>query len=219
METHARRQVAGLAALVAVVAGASWAFSPATVLGWLAGVTADPVRYGVVLLGVALVRPLLAWPTTLLAIAAGYGYGLPGIPVGLALITLTTLPAFLLARRADGGRVSAAGARFFAATGEFRGVMAARLAPAPSDAVSAAAGVAGVSTSAFVLGTALGELPWAVAGVLAGRSMQTLSTRGFAVGAPLVVGAAALAVLVLAGPAYRYLHGDGTWPPWEQRPQ
>jgi uncharacterized membrane protein YdjX (TVP38/TMEM64 family) len=69
--------------------------------------------------------------------------------------------------------------------------------------------MADVSPRSFLLGTALGELPWVVAAVVAGSSMRSLSLRGADAGLPLVVGAAALAVLLVAGPAYRHLRGRG----------
>ncbi|MFC7079562.1 VTT domain-containing protein [Halorussus caseinilyticus] len=84
------------------------------------------------------------------------------------------------------------------------GMVASRLAPAPSDPVSAAAGLSGVSTGAFVAGTAVGEVPWTVAAVLAGSSLDRLSTAGLnAIGWELLAAAAAVAVALLAGPAYR----------------
>lgn len=200
---------AGLALLVVVAAGA-WLTSPTWVLGRLAWLAADPVRFAAALLLLALVRPVLAWPTTLLAVMAGYGYGLRGFPVALALITLTSVPPFLVARRAHGtDRFSQLGRRAVGVAGEFRGVAASRLVPAPSDVVSVAAGIAGVRLAPFVAGTALGEVPWAVVGVLAGRSIDRVLAEGLgSIFDPmLVVGAAALAVLLLAGPVYRHLGG------------
>ena len=125
----------------------------------------------------------------------------------------TCLPPFFLARHATGdggvfGDVGASGERLVGVTGEFRGVFAARLAPVPADAVSYAAGLSGVSASAFLGATFLGEIPWVTAAVLAGASMRQLTLQGLQNGLPLVVGAASLAVLVLAGPAYRHLQTD-----------
>ncbi|MFB6131417.1 MAG: VTT domain-containing protein, partial [Salinigranum sp.] len=181
-------------------------------LAWLA---ADPVRFGVALLALALVRPLFAWPTTLLAVAAGYGYGPAGFPLALALIVLTSVPPYLVARRIRSpgtllGRAADAGARFVDAAGGTRSVTASRLIPAPSDVVSVAAGAAGVALVPFVVGTALGEVPWAVAGILAGSSFDTLSTGSLAavVDPRLVVAAVLAGVLLLAPPAYRHLVGD-----------
>jgi 2-keto-4-pentenoate hydratase len=78
-----------------------------------------------------------------------------------------------------------------------------------TEAVSVAAGLAGVSLPAFVAGTAVGQLPWTVAAVAAGHSMEHLSTGGLdAVSLPLVVAGAALAVALVAAPVYRYVTGE-----------
>jgi uncharacterized membrane protein YdjX (TVP38/TMEM64 family) len=195
----------GLVCLVAVLAGAS---SPSWVLGRLTWVAADPIRLTAALVAVAVVRPLFAWPTTLLAVVAGYGLGLAGVPLALGLVVLTSLPPYWLAGRGTGdGRVAAAGERLVAETGDLRGVVGSRLLPLPSDVVSAGAGVAGVSTRAFALGTAVGEVPWVTAGVVAGDSVATLRTASLsaAMDPSAVAGAAALAALIFAGPVYRLL--------------
>ena len=197
------RFVLGGALLAVVVAAALVA--PSRVLGRLAWFAADPLRFAVALLLVAALRPLVAWPTTLLAVAAGYGYGLAGLPYALALIVATSVPPFVVARRF--GReswVAGASERVVYEAGDLRSVVASRLLPAPSDVVSAVAGVSGVSLRVFVLGTAVGELPWAVAGVLAGSSLGSLSAASLgAVDVRLVAAAALVAVLLLAGPVYR----------------
>jgi uncharacterized membrane protein YdjX (TVP38/TMEM64 family) len=132
----------------------------------------------------------------------------------------TSLIPYAIARRlrTDAGwigRATAGSERFFAATGDLRGVVAARLAPTPAEAISAAAGVARVPVATFVAGTLLGELPWTVAAVLAGHSMRRLSLADASPDPWLVVAGLAVAVLVLAGPAYRFARrravgGDGT---------
>lgn len=209
MTRFARRQVFGLAVL-ALVAAASLLAGPEPLLRTARGLADHPLQFGVLLVGVYLVRPLFAWPTTLVAILAGYAYGpILGFPVALAGTTGSALLPFLVARYVGAGsglvaRIGDSGERFFAATGDLRGMVASRLAPAPSDPVSAAAGLSGVSTSAFVVGTAVGEVPWTVAAVLAGSSLERLSTAGLhAIGWELVAAAAAVAVALLAGPAYR----------------
>ncbi|WP_158056085.1 TVP38/TMEM64 family protein [Halorussus halophilus] len=209
MAEFVRRQVVGLALLAGVVA-ASLLVSPDRLVETVRTVADRPLLFGTVLVGVYLVRPLFAWPTTLVAILAGYGYGaVAGFPVALAGTTASALLPFLFARYVDGGtglvgRLGDSGQRFFDATGDLRGMIASRLAPAPSDPVSAAAGLSGVSTGAFVLGTAIGEIPWTVAAVLAGSSLETLSVGGLsAIGWELIVAAGAVAVALLAGPAYR----------------
>jgi uncharacterized membrane protein YdjX (TVP38/TMEM64 family) len=225
-----RRGRLALGVAVAAVIVGSLVVSPAAALARLSWLAADPVRFGLALVAVCLVRPLFVWPTTLLAVAAGYGYGLVGAPVGLALVTASSLPTFVIARwvasppvgaPGDGGdgdgppgedsasgvsRVVTVARRVRAATGDLRGTTAARLLPIPSDLVSAGAGIAGVSLPTFVLGTALGEAPWAVAGALAGSSLSSLAADGSlaaAVDWRLLVAAALVAVGLLAGPAYR----------------
>ncbi|WP_128476314.1 TVP38/TMEM64 family protein [Halorussus pelagicus] len=209
MADVARRQVAGLA-LLAVVAAASLLVAPDRLFGVASDLADRPVVFGVLLVGVYLVRPLFAWPTTLVAILAGYAYGpVWGFPVALSGTTASALLPFLAARYVGAGsglvaRLGDSGERFFAATGDLRGMVASRLAPAPSDPVSAAAGLSGVSTGAFVVGTAVGEIPWTVAAVLAGGSLDSLSTAGLtAISWELLAAGAAVAVALLAGPAYR----------------
>ncbi|WP_101294669.1 VTT domain-containing protein [Halegenticoccus soli] len=204
------RFLLGAAAIAAVALGA-WLSSPDGTLRWLAGLSSDPVRFGAVLLALSLVRPFLAWPTTLLAVGAGYGYGAAGIGVALALMVVTSLVPYSLARRTGGGgRLSDAGERFVDDAGTVRSVAASRLLPAPSDVVSVGAGAANVPLRPFLVGTALGELPWAAGGALAGASLDALTADSLssAIDVRLVAAAALLAALLLAGPAYRFLRGD-----------
>jgi uncharacterized membrane protein YdjX (TVP38/TMEM64 family) len=192
--------------LIALVAALAVLTSPAAVLGRLAWVAADPLRLILALVAVAVVRPLFAWPTTLLAVAAGYGLGLGGFPLALALVVVTSLPPYWVAGLSAGdGSVAAAGERLVAETGDVRSVVGSRLLPLPSDVVSAGAGVAGVPLRAFALGTAVGEVPWVAAGVVAGDSFARLSAASLsaAMDPRVVVGAAILAGLAFAGPAYR----------------
>lgn len=201
-----RRRVQLVAGGLLVVAVAAWLSSPRAMLARLDWLAADPLRFGVAVVALAAVRPVFAWPTTLVAVAVGYGYGYVGFPVALALVVLTSVPPYLLGRRASGGGpVAETGARFVAETGDFRVVAASRLVPAPSDVVSVAAGVADVGLLGFLAGTAVGEVPWVAAGVVAGRSMDALATGGVTdVFDPrLVVAAASVGVLALAGPLYR----------------
>lgn len=202
------RLILGGGAAIVVVAAAVAFTSPAAALNRLSRLAANPLLFIGVLLVVSLVRPFLAWPTTVLAVAVGYGFGLSGLPLALLLMTVTALPPFLLARRArGGGRVTAASEQFVERAGDFRSVAASRFLPAPSDVVSVAAGVANVSLVPFLLGTAVGELPWAVAGVLLGSSLDTGSTGSVAtvVDTRLLVAMALIGILGLAGPTYRYL--------------
>jgi uncharacterized membrane protein YdjX (TVP38/TMEM64 family) len=85
-----------------------------------------------------------------------------------------------------------------------RAVGGTRLLPLPSDAVTVGAAAAGVGVRPFVVGTALGELPWVVCGVAVGVSLDRLTAAGGSLVDPTVIlGMAAVGALVLAGPLYR----------------
>ena len=199
-------------AAVAVVVVGALLVDPAPALRRLSWLAADPARYLLALVAFALVRPLLAWPAALVGVAAGYGLGGPaGAVVAVALLGVTTLPPYLFARRVGApdvadesraGRALAAADRVRADAGDRRAVTAARLLPAPSDAVSVAAGAGAVPLRPFLVGTVLGEGPWAVAGALAGAELDRLGA-GASVDARLVAVAVAVSVVLLAGPAYR----------------
>ena len=51
-----------------------------------------------------------------------------------------------------------------------------------------------------------------IAAVLVGASLDQLTTRGFTASPALVVGATALALLLLSGPLYRLLQARGVGP-------
>jgi uncharacterized membrane protein YdjX (TVP38/TMEM64 family) len=140
----------------------------------------------------------------------GYRYGLvPGVPVALLGAVVTSLLPYAAARYldTDAGLIAQARSgseRFFSATGDLRGVTAARLAPTPAEVVSVGAGMGRVSVPAFALGTLVGELPWTIAAVVGGRSMRELSLSGVETADPLLVVGGLLAGLgLLAGPVYR----------------
>jgi len=199
------RLLAGVG-LVTLVAALGILVSPGAALDRLAWIAVDPFRLTVALVVVAVVRPVFAWPTTLLAVVAGYGLGLRGFPLALGLVVVTSLPPYWVAGWGAGnGTVAATGERLVAETGDLRSVAGSRLLPLPSDVVSAGAGVAGVPLRSFALGTAIGEVPWVAAGVVAGDSFASLSTASLSAAMDLrvVVGAAILAGLAFVGPAYR----------------
>lgn len=215
MQAATRRQLLGSGLAGTTVLTAAVVLSPGAVLGRLEALSARPALFVAVLAGLYLVRPLVLWPISALSVVVGYVYGLAvGIPVALAGAVLTSLPPFVLARyvRTDAGLFGAVGQRgerLVEVTGAVRGIVVARLAPLPADPVAYAAGLSQLSLGTMLLGTALGELPWVVTAVLAGSSMRTLSVQGLGAGLPLVVGATSLSLLVLAGPAYRHLRGQG----------
>lgn len=214
MDDATYRQLAGVAVFAAVVLVASLALSPSRAFEAALALADRPAIFAAVVLAVALCRPLVAWPVGVLAGLIGYALGARPAAVALALAAAvaTTLPPYLIARftRPTGGPLGwagDAGADLFATTGDTRGVLAARLAPLPTDVVSYGAGLATVPLRPFLLGTAVGELPWVIAGVLAGSSMEALTTEGLSAGLPVVVGAAAVAALLLAAPLYRQFGG------------
>ena len=202
------RQAAGVVTLVTLAGVAAVSLSPTGLTEAIVGITDHPLRLGALLAAGYCLRFLAAWPISSLSIVVGFALGPLAVPVALAGAVVTCLPPFLLARRTDGGPLGTLGdhgRRYFTATGDLRGVAAARLAPLPADPVSYAAGLAEVRLGAYALGTALGELPWVVAAVLVGASLNELTTRGLTASPALVVGAAALALLLLSGPLYRLL--------------
>jgi uncharacterized membrane protein YdjX (TVP38/TMEM64 family) len=208
-----RRQALGVAGLAAVALAAALTLSPGVLVDRLTGLTADPVAFVAVLGAVYLARPFLLWPVTALAVLVGYLYGpVVGVPVALAGTGLSNLPPFLIARRADtdAGLLApfgTAGDRLVGTVGEVRGVLAARLLPLPGDAVSYGAGLSGLSTGPFLVGTVVGEVPWATVAVLTGDSMRRLSLSAVRPSLELVAAGAGLALLVLAGPVYGHFVG------------
>lgn len=208
-----RRAIAGGLVATIVVAGALFT-SPSWVLARLAWLTANPWRLLAALLVVALVRPFLAWPVTLLSVVCGYAWGVWSIPIASALMAITSVPPYLIARQTGAGwatgRLQSAGRRAVNVAGDFRSIVASRLLPVPSDVVSVAAGVADVRPIPFVVGSAVGELPWAIAGVLAGSSVGLVLEEGVgAVFTPELVAAAAITgLMLLVGPAYEHVVDD-----------
>lgn len=203
-----------VAAVVSVLVVAGLVISPATLLERLHGVLFSP-WFPAVLVGLYLIRPVLAWPISALSVLVGYRYGIAiGLPVALAGVVVTSIPTYVVARtlRTDAGwlgRMTDGSDRFFTAAGDLRGVIAARLAPTPAEAVSAAAGIARVSAGAFVVGTLVGELPWTAAAIVAGASMRELSLSVDVIDPRLVLVGLLAAAIVLAGPAYRYARRRG----------
>ncbi|WP_299237524.1 TVP38/TMEM64 family protein [Natronomonas sp.] len=215
MHPGTARQLFGVAVVAAIAAAAALSSSPTAVLASVEALTARPLALSAVLLGLYVVRPLLAWPISALSVLLGYLFGPAAIPVALAGALVTTLPAYLLARRLGHdagvfGRIGDAGEAVRRTTGDFRGTVAVRLAPLPTDPVSYAAGIAGVPPRPYVLGTLLGESPWVTTAVLLGASMGRLTTTGLSRSPLLLATTVALAVLfALSRPAYRRFF-DGT---------
>lgn len=216
MNAATRRQLASVAGLVALAGLAAVFLSPARVVGELEHLATHPLQFGLALAIVYLLRPFLFWPVSSIAVLLGYLYA-PAVAIPIALVGagLTGLPPFALARYADSDagifRVFAEPARDLVdAVGEVRGVIGGRLSPVPGDVVSYAAGLSDVSLAAFLIGTVIGEIPWALVAVVAGNSMRTLTVSGFRPDPLVLLGIAGLAVLVLGRPLYRHFRGDPT---------
>jgi uncharacterized membrane protein YdjX (TVP38/TMEM64 family) len=85
-------------------------------------------------------------------------------------------------------------------------MVAVRLSPAPADTVSIGAGLAGVSSWNFALGTLIGELPWAIFYVIIGQSLQSFSSGSVqTVNIEFLLIVSCVAVLLLARPIYRFI--------------
>lgn len=203
---------------IGVTVGAWAVASPATALARLDALATSPAQLLATLAVLAVVRPFLAWPTSLLSVVAGYSLGLVGVVPAAGLVTLTGLPPYLVADRGRAGllagdgrladamtRLDTASETALSVAGPTRTTAAARLAPLPSDVVSAAAGAVGVPVRGYLLGTAVGELPWVVGAVALGASLERLAADGVtaAFDPRLVVAAALAGVALLAGPLYR----------------
>ncbi|WP_255148755.1 TVP38/TMEM64 family protein [Halorarius halobius] len=214
MERATARQLVGLALLGVVALTAAVALSPAAVARRVSALASEPWLFGAVLLAAYLLRPVVAWPISVLSVVVGYAVGPAGVPVALAGAVVTCVPPYLVARHVghDAGLLGTLGDHgrgYFAAAGDVRGIVAARLAPLPADPVSYTAGLAGVRPGHYALGTAAGELPWVTAAVLVGASADTVTTEGLHGGPAVIVGATALAVLLLSGPAYQLARERG----------
>ncbi|ELY97221.1 hypothetical protein C482_13870 [Natrialba chahannaoensis JCM 10990] len=197
--------------------------SPTATVAAMESVTTNPTLFGAAIVGLYLVRPLFAWPTTPLAAVVGYGLGVTvGVPVALVGVVVTVTPIFFVARGTLGGsaatattatnswfesalgRTNSVVERYFTTAGPIRGVAASRLAPIPSDLSTCAAAASGVSYRHFVIGTVLGELPWTIAAVVVGASAGTVTAGGFGeLGLALTLACCLAALVLLAGPAYR----------------
>ena len=211
MERATKRQVLGMACLGVLALVATLLFSPATVVTKLEHLATHPLQFAVALVAVYLVRPFLLWPVSSIALVLGYVYDpIIALPIALIGAGISGLPPFFVARYARSdvgpfGSVADTGRQLTNAVGETRGVLVARLSPIPGDPISYASGLTNVSFGAFVLGTVVGEVPWALVTVVAGSSMRTLSVTGFTLSPAAVLAIAGLGVIVLAGPLYNHL--------------
>lgn len=211
MPTWRRRalQIFPLFGLVLVI-GFHWVYSPAALFeslderGWVLAAVGVTIFY--------LIRPFALWPLSLASVFLGYTVGFPNSVLLVLIGTLVTcfLP-FLLAdyfQDMNGyiSHISATGESIVATTGELRGMVAARLSPAPADSVSIGAGLAGVSSWNFALGTLIGELPWAIFYVTIGQSIRNFSPDSIqTVNIEFLLIVSSVAMLLLARPIYRLM--------------
>lgn len=169
---------------------------------------------GLVLLGILLayvLRPLVFGPMSIITVFVGFRFGVGlGLFVAILGTVLSTLPPYVFARR-YGRQVGVfqglgrSGIRAIRVTGELRSVVSARLSPVPADPVSYGAGFSNVAVGSYVLGTIIGELPWALAFLYLGDSLQRWSTSSATIDLRLIAVFSLGAALLLAGPTYRYV--------------
>lgn len=200
------RRLAGLALLGIGAAVGVFVVSPREALVTLA--TVDVWLLAVVFVPLLLVRAFVLIPVTLVTVFLGYRFGLVlGIPLALAATVLTCLPPYLVAthvRGGDGplGTLSDWGDRTVDHVGGLRGTVAARLSPTPADVVSYGAGVSGVPLRSFVVGTLVGELPWATGYVVVGDALGRVA-YDVSVDSRYLVVAGLVAGGLVARPLYR----------------
>jgi len=215
MDRQVRFQLAGGLALGVTGLLGVLVLTPERVLASLTALAGRPVLFGALLIVLYGGRSLVLWPISALSLLVGFVYGpVLGIPIGLAGAVYTCLPPYLLARyapreRGPTARLHAVGSSVVDVTGDFRGLVAARLIPLPADGVSYAAGLSDVPPGRYVLGTALGETPWVVATVVAGASMRAFALEEAGQALPLVIAASCLGIVLLSGPLYRQLRHRG----------
>ncbi|WP_372911607.1 TVP38/TMEM64 family protein [Salinigranum sp.] len=200
-----RRRLLGLAVLGLLGVVGAVTLSPRELFVRLA--TVDVWLFALVFVPLLVVRAFILVPVTLVTVFVGYRFGLVvGLPLALAATVVTCVPPYLVARHAPDsglfGTVGDWGARTVDHVGGLRGTTAARLSPTPADVVSYAAGVSGVPLRSFVVGTLLGELPWATGYVLVGSALGRV-VYDVDVDVRYLVAAGVVAVLLVARPLYR----------------
>ncbi|MEM4780277.1 MAG: VTT domain-containing protein [Halalkalicoccus sp.] len=173
--------ILGIALFVAILAAAV-VLGPERAVGVLLGL-GDSAWLLPIVFGLYLIRPFVGWPHSPFPVAAGFYFDLLGGPlVAFVGLLLTSLPPFAVGRYLNDegalARLGAVGERFTGATGEIRAVASARLLPLPADLVSYGAGVGGVRTRAFALGTLVGDVPWLVGLVFVGTQLETITAEG-----------------------------------------
>lgn len=176
------------------------------------------VRWALIVLGIA-VALLTPISRTALSVLVGAVAGFPaGLAVAMSGGMLGGLAGFVLSRRL--GRdtvVRLAGARLArldraVSQRGFVSVLVARAMPvAPFAFVSYAAGLSGVRLGPYLLGTAVGLVPWSVLYVGVGASVASIDSWTHLI-PPLLTVSAVLSVVVLAGHFWRWRRRRGNQP-------
>lgn len=205
-----KRQLAGIG-LIGFLVLLGWGLLPDPLFSVLT-TGLESTWFPVILIFLYLIRPVFVWPIVAISVLVGYQYGiLLGLPIALLGTVFTSLPPFYLGRytRTTHGLMGTAtqtSTAFFDTVGDLRGLVAARLAPTPAEPISIGAGLGSVTLPVFCLGTLIGELPWTIAAVFVGHSLHTVTQSDLALTNPgLLIGGTFAALLLLAGPLYRYI--------------
>ena len=208
------KRIAGV--ILALLVAGGLLVSPDAIIQRFGGFLDSPY-FPVLLALLYLVRALVALPVTALAVLVGFKYGLlVGFPVALAGSVLSTYVPYALTRYTNFESSLLREAEdvaddFFDATGDLRGVITARIAPVPAQTTSVAAGAAPVPTRTYLLGTAVGEIPWVFSAVTIGTSLHRLTVSDVSFSPWLIAGTVLATLVLLAGPAYKFFKDDRDW--------
>jgi len=176
----------------------------------------DGVALIVILVGVYVLRSILAIPLSILTVFVGYRYGIfIGFGIGVVGATISCVPPYFIGRyiqTSNGliGFLYTYGESIVNVTGSFRGVVAARVSPIPTDAVSYGAGISDIDFPGYISGTIIGLIPWNIALALLGDSLEELELSNVEPSQQLIFSMTLVAVLVLAPPVYQWLSKNTT---------
>lgn len=170
-----RRAIVVISILTTTVA-LGFIFLPRGDYSWLTQIFSSPL-FPVILTIALFVRPLFGIPLSPFSILIGLKYGvIPGFFVVLAGTVLTCILPYVIGRLLqDEGwlfqRFARPGEQFIEHTSSTIGVAVSRLSPTPADIISYGAGLSNVPLRPFVIGTVVGEAPWAFGYVVIGTSL------------------------------------------------
>jgi uncharacterized membrane protein YdjX (TVP38/TMEM64 family) len=155
-------------------------------------------------------RSIIAIPLSPITVFIGYHYGFPkGIVIGLSGSTLSCFIPYLIGRyirTQDGiiGFILYHSEKIVDVTGTVRGVLAARISPLPTDAISYGAGLTDVPLTDYLIGTIIGLLPWTVTLVLFGDSLQDLVLDNIRLEPQLLISMALIGFLLILPSLYKW---------------